>query len=129
MKVVRQIATMVLVGGLAAGVLGFAGGGKDGTLEGEIVDTRCYLNMEKRGAEHKKCAVACAKDGIPSGLLAANGKLYTLLVPSAGLADYQASEARVTGVVFEASRAVSPKKLEVKKGGKWVEVALPETMM
>ena len=115
--------------GLAAGALGFAGGGKEGTLEGEIVDTRCYLNMEKHGAEHKKCAVACAKDGIPSGILVGNGKVYTLLVASSGMAEYQAQEVRVTGTIFEKSTSVSPKKLEVKKSGKWVEVPLPETMM
>ncbi len=129
MKRMVQITAMMLVAGLAAGALGFAGGGKEGTLEGEIVDTRCYLNMEKHGAEHRKCAVACAKDGIPSGILVGDGKVYTLLVASSGLAEYQAEEARVTGTIFEESSSVSPKKLELKKNGKWVEVPLPEAMM
>lgn len=128
MKWLYRIGTMMLVAGLAAGVLGFAGGA-EGKLEGEIVDTRCYLNMQKHGSDHKKCAVACSKDGIPSGILAANGKVYTLLVASSSMADYQAQEARVTGIIFEDSSAVSPKKLELKKNGKWVEVPLPESMM
>lgn len=129
MKQMVRIATMVLVAGLTAGALSFAGGGKEGTVEGEIVDTRCYLNMGKHGSEHKKCAVACAKDGIPSGILAGNGKVYTLLMASSGMAEYQAQEARVTGTIYEESSSVSPKKLEIKKNGKWVEVPLPEAMM
>ncbi|MEE9218694.1 MAG: hypothetical protein V3U98_06470 [Acidobacteriota bacterium] len=115
---------------LSSAVFALAEGkGKQGTIEGEIVDTACYLNMGKRGDEHRKCAVLCSKDGIPTGVLASNGKMYTLLAPSAGLADYQAQQARVTGTIYEDSNAISPKKIELKKDGKWVEVPLPETMM
>lgn len=103
--------------------------GKEGTIEGEIVDTACYLKSELKGDQHRKCAVACSKDGIPTGIVDASGKMYTILASSPGLAEHQALQARVSGMVYEASRAVDPKKLEIKKDGKWTEVPLPESMM
>ncbi len=103
--------------------------GKEGTIEGEIVDAACWLKMEAKGEQHKKCAVACSKDGIPAGIVDASGKLYTIMASSPGLAEHQAAQARVSGVIYEASRAVDPKRLEIKKDGKWTEVALPESMM
>ena len=103
--------------------------GKEGSIEGEVVDTACFLKGEMRGEKHQKCAAACSKDGIPTGIVDAGGKMYTILAPSPGLAGYQAAQARITGVVYEAARAVEPKKIEIKKDGKWVEVPLPESMM
>jgi hypothetical protein len=103
--------------------------GKEGAIEGEVVDTACYLKGEMRGEKHQKCAAACSKDGIPTGIVDAGGKMYTILAPSPGLADYQAAQARITGVVYEAARAIEPKKIEIKKDGKWVEVPVPESMM
>jgi hypothetical protein len=103
--------------------------GKEGSIEGEVVDTACFLKGEMRGEKHQKCAAACSKDGIPTGIVDAAGKMYTILAPSPGLADYQAAQARITGVVYETARAIEPKKIEIKKDGKWAEVPLPESMM
>lgn len=103
--------------------------GKEGTIEGEIVDTACFLKMDKRGSEHKKCAAVCSRDGIPTGIVDAGGKMYTILGASPGFADHQAEQARLTGTIYESSRAIDPKRLEIKKEGKWTEVPLPESMM
>jgi hypothetical protein len=103
--------------------------GKEGSIEGEVVDTACFLKAELRGEKHLKCAAACSKDGIPTGIVDAGGKMYTILAASPGLAAYQAAQARITGVVYEAARAIEPKKIEIKKDGKWVEVPVPESMM
>jgi hypothetical protein len=102
---------------------------KEGTVEGEVIDTACYLKSNARGEQHKKCAVACSKDGFPAGIVDASGKVYTILASSPGLAEHQASQARATGVIHEPSRTIDPKRLEIKKDGKWQEVPLPESMM
>jgi len=46
------------------------------TLKGEIVDLGCYLGHGARGADHKSCATRCIANGMPFGLLTAEGKLY-----------------------------------------------------
>jgi type 1 fimbria pilin len=48
------------------------------TLKGEIVDTGCYLGHEARGEKHMSCATKCIANGMPMGLLTADGKLYLL---------------------------------------------------
>lgn len=41
------------------------------TLEGEIVDSKCYLGVMNpgRGKVHKACAIRCISGGVPPGLL------------------------------------------------------------
>jgi hypothetical protein len=43
------------------------------TMKGEVIDVWCYLEGDDKGADHKKCAVACAKAGNPIGLLTEKG--------------------------------------------------------
>jgi len=44
---------------------------KESTIKGEIIDTKCYLTgmMGGKGEEHKDCAIACIKGGLPVGIL------------------------------------------------------------
>jgi hypothetical protein len=51
------------------------------TVKGEVVDTMCYASMGARGESHAKCGLACAKKGIPVGLVEEGkaGKMYILL--------------------------------------------------
>jgi hypothetical protein len=51
---------------------------KTTTLKGEVVDLGCYLGHAARGADHKSCATKCIANGMPFGLLTADGKLYLL---------------------------------------------------
>jgi hypothetical protein len=53
------------------------------TVKGELVDTLCYASMGNKGEGHAKCAIACAKKGIPVGLVEEGkaGKMYVLLPP------------------------------------------------
>jgi hypothetical protein len=51
---------------------------KQVTLKGEIVDTGCYLGHGARGEKHKACADKCIANGMPMGLLTADGALYLL---------------------------------------------------
>lgn len=48
------------------------------TVKGEVVDTMCYSAMGAHGASHVKCGMACAKAGIPVGLVEGS-KMYILL--------------------------------------------------
>lgn len=55
------------------------------TVTGEIVDLACYIAHGGKGAQHAKCALKCAEQGQPLGLLAADGKVYLLMADHADL--------------------------------------------
>lgn len=65
------------------------------TLQGEIVDSKCYLGLMKPGnlKPHKACAINCIAGGIPPVLLVRNGTgdaRYLLLVSETGASVNQA---------------------------------------
>ena len=98
------------------------------TITGELIDTACFVKMGAKGQNHKDCAIECAKNGIPVGILdESSGEAYTLAISATPLADYAASRARVTGKV--SGHLIVPEKLEVEKDGSFQEVALPKNMM
>lgn len=124
------ILTLALVLALGVG-LAMAGEkeSKAKTVEGTLVDSKCYLGGGATGNDHmgmKGCGTACAKSGIPVGVLTAEGKYFTLALPAPQLADYIGQTARATGVVKQGS--IVPDKVEVKKGEKWEEVKLSAVM-
>ena len=49
------------------------------TVTGEVVDLSCYLDHKAKGPGHKKCAIACAKKGLPIGILTKSNSLYLLI--------------------------------------------------
>ena len=50
------------------------------TIQGELVDSLCYVAMAAKGSGHKQCAIDCAKAGIPISIVEdGTGKLYTVL--------------------------------------------------
>jgi hypothetical protein len=130
----KRTTILLLVAVLAIGVSTALAGSHDKTIEGTLVDTKCYtMNPKNVGNDHMSpngvlpnCASACAKMGIPVAILTADGKVFTLAVPAAQLADYMAKEARVTGVVK--GGVVVAEKIEVKEGGTWKPVNIG-TMM
>ncbi len=86
----RGIFTLTLV--LTMGVAVALSGGEGKTIEGTLVDTKCY-SMDARNVSNDhvtpkgtlpKCATACANMGIPVAILTAGGKVYTLAVPAPG---------------------------------------------
>ncbi len=99
------------------------------TLQGELVDSRCYLNMGKKGPDHQMCAQMCAKSGLPLGVLTSNGNHYTLVVQPQPLAAHAGHQVRVEGKVNKKARTVTPMKLEVRRNGSWEVVELPKQMM
>ncbi len=84
-----------------------AGGQKDVSVTGEVVDTFCYSAMGARGASHRQCGIDCAKKGIPVGLVEkGTDKLYVLLpnkdkqpVPEAAV-DKMGDTVTVTGHAY-----------------------------
>ena len=61
------------------------------TIQGELVDSLCYVAMASKGPGHKQCAIDCAKAGIPISMLEdGTGKLYTVL-PKEDKTGYPAS--------------------------------------
>jgi hypothetical protein len=80
------------------------------TLKGEVVDLWCYLEGGDHGAEHKKCAVECAKAGNPIGLVTEKGDVYVLM----GIKDHQPGREVLLDKMAE---TVTIEGTLVKKGG------------
>ncbi len=63
----------------------FAAEGERITVTGEIIDTWCYYSGVMGGPDsvvgsaHHTCALWCSASGIPIGLLAEDGTVYTIL--------------------------------------------------
>ena len=52
------------------------------SVTGTLEDSFCYGTMGAHGAAHKKCAIGCAKAGIPVSLVEKGSKkIYVLLPP------------------------------------------------
>lgn len=58
------------------------GGGKHVELSGEVLDLACYLSEGAKGLKHRKCAIDCAKLGVPIGLLDKKGEVYLIIFHS-----------------------------------------------
>jgi hypothetical protein len=104
----REIVVVCLALVLVCGFASVAGAQKapseNITVTGEVIDTYCYSTEGAKGMGHKACAIACAKKGIPVGLLEkGTDKVYVLLpnkndtpIP-AGVIDKCGEEITVTG--------------------------------
>lgn len=119
-------------------------------LEGRLIDLGCYL-MDMRGAQHAACGLQCAQKGLPVGLLVEKAgkasltgkvyqkggpawrleeksrKVYTVVLPSPGLALHVEKLVRITGKVREGN-LLSPGSMEVQEGDTWRPVELPQAM-
>jgi len=126
----KRITTLTLALVLAVGVgLALAGEKEAKTVEGTLVDAKCYLAGGFKGNDHMgtaKCGTACAKSGLPVGVLTTEGKYLTVAVPSPQVAEIVGETVRATGAVK--NNTITPEKLEVKKNGKWEEVKLAAMM-
>ena len=103
---------------------------KSVTLEGTLVDSKCYLMDTKfAGNDHgtvKHCGTLCLKGGTPGALLTNDKKFYPILAPSLVLAPYVGQTIRVTGTIV--SGAISADKVEINKNGKWQALDLGPMM-
>lgn len=83
------------------------------TLDGEIVDSKCYFGVMNPGSGkvHRDCAVRCISGGIPPAFIVrdAGQRLSTLLLTGAGgrklnreVLDFVAEPIRISGQLFRA---------------------------
>ena len=122
----RKTLFLVLVAfALAVGV-GVYAAEKETTLEGTLVDSKCYLKDNSlTGNDHgpvKGCGTMCLKGGTPGALLTKDKKFHAILAPSPVLADHVGQTIRVRGTLHNG--AILANKVEVSKDGKWEEVKL-----
>lgn len=54
-------------------------GGKEITVQGELVDMSCYMAHEGKASKHAACAKMCVMGGAPLGLHAKDGTVYLLV--------------------------------------------------
>jgi hypothetical protein len=87
--------------------------GKSVTVKGEVIDLWCYLEGGDHGADHKDCAVSCAKAGNPIGLLAEKGEVYVMM----GMKDHQPGK---DVLIDKMAETVTVEGTLVKKGGSQV---------
>ena len=80
------------------------------TLKGEVIDLWCYLEGGDHGAEHKQCAVECAKAGNPIGLVTEKGDIYVMM----GMKDHQPGK---EVLIDKMAETVTVEGTLVKKGG------------
>jgi hypothetical protein len=79
-------------------------------VKGEVVDLWCYLEGGDRGADHKKCAIACAKAGNPIGLVTEKDEVYVMM----GMKDHQPGR---EVLIDKMADTVTVEGTLVKKGG------------
>ncbi len=126
MKVVRLLPVLALALAIGAAV---SVAQKEVTLEGTLVDSKCYLGMGETENDHgamKNCGTMCLKGGTPGGLLTKDKKFHAIIAPSTALADYVGQTIRVQGSNHNGS--IMAKKVEVRKNGNWQEVKLGAMM-
>jgi hypothetical protein len=110
--------TRIIYAALALSVVLFLSGirafaqpkGDPVTLKGEVIDLWCYLEGGDHGADHKQCAVECAKAGNPIGLLTDKGDIYIMM----GIKDHQPGR---EVLIDKMAETVTVEGTLVKKGG------------
>ena len=93
---------------------------------GTLVDSKCYA-MDKKNVANKhgdmdKCGTACAKEGIPVGLLV-GGKVHILLAPAPALADHVGAKCTVDGKMMDGG-VLPDKVMCAGADGKMMEVKM-----
>ena len=72
-----RILTLLAAASLAMAQHAHYDHGTEITMTSLVVDTGCYMSHDSKGEKHTSCATACAKAGVPLGLLdEASGTLY-----------------------------------------------------
>jgi hypothetical protein len=105
--------------------------GKAETIQGEVVDVSCYLQLGKTGTKHADCGAKCVRNGQPIGLLTSNKQLY-LVMPEEhhprrdgqtnireAFANAMGQQVKVTGMVQKVpqGKAIFVSSMEVQKSG------------
>lgn len=114
--------------------------GKVETVEGEVVDVSCYLQLGKRGEAHIACGTKCLQNGQPIGIVDEDGELTLLFAEEHhprrdGLLDLKgvfipllAKQVTVTGMGTEihGTRALFIQGAEIGASVKTVDAPTPK---
>lgn len=76
------------------------------TLKGELVDTGCYIGHEAKGEKHVSCASKCIANGMPMGILTADGTLY-LITRDHDITDPYEQAKKMAGSQVEATGTIA----------------------
>ena len=76
------------------------------TLKGELVDTGCYIGHEAKGEKHVSCASKCIANGMPMGILTADGTLY-LITRDHDITDPYEQAKKLAGSQVEATGTIA----------------------
>ena len=57
------------------------------TIQGELIDTACFVTGDAKGSDHAECAQKCLASGVPAGILPEGSKdsdavMYLLTNPA-----------------------------------------------
>lgn len=100
------------------------------TVEGTLVDSKCYLSdTSLKSNDHgamTECGTMCLKGGTPAAVLTKDGKFHPIIAASIPLAPHVGQTVRVNGTLHNG--AILAKKVEVNRNGKWEEVKLGAMM-
>lgn len=100
------------------------------TVEGTLVDAKCYLSDNMAVAnDHgamKACGTMCLKGGSTAGIVTKDKQFHAVIAPAGPLADFVGQTIRVSGSLHNGS--ILAKSVQVNKGGTWQEIKLG-TMM
>lgn len=117
----NAVAKLVLILGLLAITLAAAGNGQPAAIKGYVLDSACAFTKNLKKPISPECAVACAKAGSPSVILADDGTIDWPIAdatPASGQNDkllpFAGQKMTATGRVSErgGSRALVIDKIE-----------------
>ena len=94
------------------------------TLSGKVVDVTCTMKDKANAGEgHLACATACAKRGLPIGIMTADGAIYTITGDyakdhNAKLIAYLAKDVQASGTVMEENgkKTIDVSSMKIDKG-------------
>ena len=95
------------------------------TVEGTLVDSKCYLGMGQLENDHgntQACGTMCLKMGLPAAVVTADNTFYTIIAPAAALASHAGHTMRVTGTLHNGS--IMATKVEMNNNGNYTEVEI-----
>ena len=96
----KRILTTTVVLALFAGPLAAQGhmatAGNEVTITGQVIDLNCHTTNGASGPSHKACALACAKAGVPLGILASDSTIYVPVSSKPGDPQNSKLEGKVT---------------------------------
>ena len=96
------------------------------TVEGTLVDSKCYLGMGESDDDHgamASCGAMCLKQGQPAGLVTSDDTFHLLVASSTALVGHTV---RVTGMIKNGALIVA--KAEMNANGRYSEINLGSMM-